>query len=240
MTLLDDDVRRQLRDAFADLQEPVKLVLFTQGKPGPGPALECDYCAETRQLLEELAALSDKLSLEVRDFVAEADTARRLGVDKIPALAVTRGGARPQDYGIRLYGLPSGYEFATLVEDIRMVSRGSAELSAQTLAELGRLTSPVHIQVYVTPTCPYCPRAVVLAHKLAIASPWVTADMVEATEFPHLANRYQVYGVPRTVINDVIHIEGALPEQQVIRQLVQVLDETQMGKLRAQWEAHLN
>lgn len=240
MTLLNDDIRRQLRDAFADLQEPVKLVLFTQGESGPGPALECDYCAETRQLVEELVALSGQLSLEIRDFVAEAAVARQLGVDKIPALAVMRGGDRPQDYGIRLYGLPSGYEFATLVEDIRMVSRGSVDLSAQTLAELERLTSPVHIQVYVTPTCPYCPRAVVLAHKLAIASPWVTADMVEATEFPHLANRYQVYGVPRTVINDVIHIEGALPEQQVIRQLIQVLDGSQMDKLRAQWEAHLN
>ncbi|MBL8056026.1 MAG: thioredoxin family protein, partial [Anaerolineales bacterium] len=95
-------------------------------------------------------------------------------------------------------------------------------------------------QVYVTPTCPYCPRAVVLAHKLAMASDWITADMVEASEFPHLANRYQVYGVPRTVIEDVVHIEGAQPEPQVISQLLQVLDDGVMSRLRRDWEASLN
>lgn len=74
-----------------------------------------------------------------------------------------------------------------------------------------------------------------LAHKLAVASDWVTAEMVEATEFPHLANRYQVYGVPRTVINEVIHIEGAVPEANLVSQLMTVMDEAAMEKLRAQW-----
>jgi predicted DsbA family dithiol-disulfide isomerase len=76
---------------------------------------------------------------------------------------------------------------------------------------------------------------VVLAHKLAVASDWVTAEMVEATEFPHLANRYQVYGVPRTVINEVIHIEGAVPEANLVSQLMTVMDEAAMEKLRDQW-----
>ena len=75
----------------------------------------------------------------------------------------------------------------------------------------------------------------VLAHNLAVASEWVTADMVEATEFPHLANRYQVYGVPRTVINEVIHIEGAMPEANLMSELMQVMDEPVMEKLRQQW-----
>ena len=74
-----------------------------------------------------------------------------------------------------------------------------------------------------------------LAHKLAVASPWVTAEMVEATEFPHLANRYQVYGVPRTVINEDIHIEGAVPEASLVSQLMTVMDDKEMDKLRAQW-----
>jgi predicted DsbA family dithiol-disulfide isomerase len=82
----------------------------------------------------------------------------------------------------------------------------------------------VQIQVFVTPTCPYCPRAVILAHALAMASEHVTAAMVEATEFPQLANRYQVYGVPRTVINDVIHVEGAVPESALIQKLMGVLN----------------
>ncbi len=220
-TFLNDDIQQQLRDAFADLDAPVKLVVFTQGEGG---ALECAMCADTRQLAEEVAALSPLLSVEVRDFVQDAEVAEQYGIDKIPAMAIVRGGDEPQDYGIRLYGIPSGYEFATLVEDIRMVSAGNPGLSAQTLAELGKLTAPVQIQVFVTPTCPYCPRAVILAHALAMASEHVTAAMVEATEFPQLANRYQVYGVPRTVINDVIHVEGAVPESALIQKLMGVLN----------------
>ena len=71
-----------------------------------------------------------------------------------------------------------------------------------------------------------------LAHKLAMASDLITADMVEATEFPHLANKYQVYGVPRTVINEVIHIEGAYPEDMLMDELMTVLDDKKMEKLR--------
>ncbi len=74
-----------------------------------------------------------------------------------------------------------------------------------------------------------------LAHKLAVASDWITAEMVEATEFPHLANRYQVYGVPRTVINEVIHIEGAVPETNLMAELMKVMDDTAMKELRSQW-----
>jgi predicted DsbA family dithiol-disulfide isomerase len=65
---------------------------------------------------------------------------------------------------------------------------------------------------------------VVLAHRLAMESEWITADMVEATEFPHLANKYQVYGVPRTVINETFHIEGAVPEPMLVNELMKVLD----------------
>ena len=237
MPILNAEVQQQVREALQDLTTPVKLVVFTQGAGG---ALECDFCAEMRQLSEEVAGLSDKLSVEVRDLVGEAEIAEVYGVDKIPALVVMQGGARPKDYGLRFYGIPSGYEFSTLIEDIRLVSRGQPELSAATREALARLAAPVRIQVYVTPTCPYCPRAVLLAHKLAMASDWITADMVEAQEFPHLANRYQVYGVPRTVIADVIHVEGAVPEAALVSRLLQVLDPAAMRELRADWEAQLN
>ena len=79
-----------------------------------------------------------------------------------------------------------------------------------------------------------------LAHKLAMASDLITADMVEASEFPHLANRYQVYGVPRTVIEDVIHIEGAVPEGMLVSRLMTVIDAEAMGQLRQEWQASLN
>ncbi|MDW8325397.1 MAG: thioredoxin family protein [Anaerolineales bacterium] len=234
MALLNAEVQQQVREILVGMKAPVKLLMFTQGGSG---TLECDFCAETRQLVEEIAALSDKISLEVRDFVADAELAEAYRIDKIPALAVLGGGPEPKDYGIRFYGIPSGYEFGTLIEDILMVSRGEPGLQAKTLDELQRLTEPVHIQVFVTPTCPYCPRAVLLAHKLALASDLITADMVEATEFPHLANRYHVYGVPRTVINEVIHIEGALPESALVPRLMTVLDKQTMERLQEEWQA---
>jgi glutaredoxin-like protein len=237
MGLLNADIQSQIKTVFAELDAPVDLVLYSQGDAG---TLECDTCSDTRALLEELAGLSDKISLDVRDLVVDAELARGHRVDKIPAIVIARGGAQPKDFGIRLYGVPSGYEFATLIEDIKMVSRGEVDLAPQTRDALAKLTKPVHIQVYVTPTCPYCPRAVLLAHKLAMASELVTADMVEATEFPYLASRYHVHGVPRTVIEDVIHVEGAMPESQLMQKLMAVLDEPAMTRLRGEFEASLN
>ncbi len=243
MSLLNAEIQDQVRQALAAMTEPVKVVLFTQGEGGGAPnigAVDCDYCTEARQLIEEVAALSDRITLEVRDFAAEAALAEQYHIDKIPALAIMADGPAPKDYGIRLYGVPSGYEFSTLIEDLLMVSQRETGLNAKTLDELKRLTQPVHIQVYVTPTCPYCPRAVVLAHRLAMASDLITADMVEANEFPHLSNKYQVYGVPRTVIDDVIHVEGAVPETALVTELLKVLDVDEMQRLHTEWEASLN
>ena len=237
MAILNDDIQTQVREALAELDAPVKLVVFTQGEGG---ALECAMCAETRGLIEEVAALSAKISVEIRDFVADSEVAETYGIDKIPAVAIVREGDAPADYGVRLFGIPSGYEFGTLIEDIRLVSSGDPALSDATLAELATLSSPVTIQVFVTPTCPYCPRAVLLAHRLAMASELVTASMVEATEFPQLSNRYQVYGVPRTVINDVIHVEGAVPESMLITKLMNVKDDAFMEKARANFEGMMN
>ena len=229
MSFLNADIQKQVREMFGDLDAPVNLVVFSQGEE----AVECEMCRETRELLEEVASLSAKLSVEVHDFVAEAETAAAYGIDKIPAIAIVRGGAEPKDYGIRLYGIPSGYEFGTLIEDINMVSKGDPGLSAKTLAVLEQLPGPIEIQVFVTPT-------VLLGHKLAMASNKVKAAMVEATEFPHLANKYQVYGVPRTVVNDVIHIEGAVPESMLMDKMAALADDGTMLRLRTQWEKNLN
>ncbi len=237
MGFLNEDVQQQVREMFADLSAPVKLVVFTQGEGG---AVECEMCRETRELAEEVASLAEQISVEVHDFVGDAETVAAYGIDKIPALAIVRGGEEAKDYGIRLYGIPSGYEFSTLIEDIVMVSSGDPGLAPKTLAALEQLPGPIQIQVFVTPTCPYCPRAVLLGHKLAMASDKVTAAMVEASEFPHLANKYQVYGVPRTVVNDVIHVEGAVPETMLLDKLAVLADGEAMQRLQTQWEKQHN
>lgn len=204
MAMISDRDKKAVGDRLSKLANPVRLVVFTQ-------EMECQYCRETRELVEELAALSDKIQVEVRDFVNDEAQARKLSVDKIPAIAVLDG--KGKDHGIRLYGIPAGYEFISLLESIEMVSKGESGLSAAGREKLKSLQEPLDLQVFVTPTCPYCPRAVVLAFRLAMESPNVTASMVEATEFPHLANKYGVSGVPHTVIGDSEQpMIGAYPE----------------------------
>jgi glutaredoxin-like protein len=149
MPLLDDRVRKQVQSALAALQRPVRMVMFTQGDGG---ALECQYCTETRELAQEVASLSDKVSVDVKDFQADEALATSYGVDKIPAIVLLADGAPPTAPGIRFYGIPAGYEFSALLEDLRLVSSGVHGLSDETVAALARLKEPVHIQVFVTPT----------------------------------------------------------------------------------------
>jgi glutaredoxin-like protein len=110
-----------------------------------------------------------------------------------------------------------------VIEDILDVSKGESGLQPKSKEAIAGLTEPLHLQVFVTPTCPYCPQAVRLAHRFAMESELITADMVEAIEFPHLANKYSVHGVPRTVINETIHQEGAAPEPLMLAKLLEAV-----------------
>jgi glutaredoxin-like protein len=212
MPLLSSEIVEQVKQELAELAGPIRMVVFTQ-------TFECQYCEETRQLVEEIAELSEQVTAEIYNFVTDKERVEELGVDKIPATAII--GA--EDYGVRFYGIPAGYEFASLLHAIKLVAAGKPELSHETLDVLAGVAEPVHFQVFVTPTCPYCQHSVMLAHQLAVASPMVRADMVEATEFPHLSIKYQVMGVPRTVINEKTHIEGAAPEPVVVEKLQEAL-----------------
>jgi len=150
----------------------------------------------------------------VLDFVEDEARAKALNIDKIPAIAVL--GPDDEDYAIRFYGIPSGYEFSTLLHSIKAASDGSTELDPSARGYLSELNKPVSFQVFVTPTCPYCPRAALLAMQMAVESDLVNADVVESAEFPELANRYNVMGVPLNVINETERIEGAAPPHMVI------------------------
>ena len=218
MTLISEKDAEHLRSEFeANLWSPVKLVMFTQ-------TIECQFCAETRQIVEEVAALSDKIAVDVYDLVTDKPTAGLYGVDKIPAIAIVRmEDGEETDYGIRFYGIPSGYEFTSIIEDILDVSSGDSGLQPKTKEAVAGIADAVHLQVFVTPTCPYCTQAVRLAHKLAMESELITADMVEAIEFPHLSNKYHVYGVPRTVINESMHQEGAVPEPMLLAKILEAV-----------------
>ena len=202
MSLIPDDKKELLKNDFKEkLVDPVKIVMFTQ-------ELECRFCSDTRQLVQDLATLNDKITAEIHDFVADAAKAKEYGIDKIPAIAIIG----KKDYGVRIYGIPYGYELQTLIEAIINVSKGKTDLSDNTKSILKEVKSPVHIQVFVTLTCPHCPVAAAVAHKLAIESDLVKADVIETSEFPDLAMKYNVIGVPKIVINEKIEFVGAFNE----------------------------
>lgn len=150
MALLSDKDRDFLKGKFeAELKGDLHITFFTQGESGLAvPGQECAVCKDTHQLLEEVAALSDKLHLKVLDFVADGAKAQEYGVDKIPATLLSSGDGQR----IRFFGHPSGYEFAVLIEDLLSLSKGSSGLSAGIQEQLKGLTKPIHIQVFVTPT----------------------------------------------------------------------------------------
>jgi glutaredoxin-like protein len=207
--MIDERTAEKARELLGTLVKPVRLVVFTQ-------EYECTYCQQNVELVRDIAGLSDAISHEVHQFEKEEGPVKKLGIDKIPAIAVTSDG---EDLGIRFFGIPSGYEFVSLLDAIRTVSTGNHELSDDTIAKVRALERPVHIQVFVTPTCPHCTKSVVLAHRIAFVSKQVTSDMVEAMEFPHLAQKYSVSGVPRSVINEEHFIEGAVPEKAYVERI---------------------
>jgi glutaredoxin-like protein len=216
--LLNEGVTQQVKQAFEQLQEPVQVLFF-------GKKSGCEYCDDTCQLIEEVVGLSDKLSLHVYDLDDDAALAKTYKVDKAPGLVITGGGgAQTVDYGVRISGIPAGHEFTSLIHDLLLVSSRDSGLGDSTRQFLDGLTQPVHLQVFVTPTCPYCPQAVVLAHRMAMQSPWVEAEMVEAMEFPELAERFGVSGVPQTTINfGAGTVVGAVPEDYLVEEIRQAL-----------------
>ncbi len=214
MDILSPDVKEATRKKLSsEMVNRVRILFFTQEPsrlvlPDRLQGEECLYCRETRQLLQEVSSLSDKVELVVYDFVSDRAKADEFGVDKIPGIIIQG----EKENGIRIFGIPSGYEYMSLLEAIIDVSRDKTNLSEKTKNALASLDKEVRIQVFVTPTCPYCTFAVRLAHQFALESPRIRGEMVEAAEFPHLVQKYQVLGVPKTVINETVFIEGAVAE----------------------------
>ena len=222
MGLLGAADQERLRERFAGMRRPVRLLFFTQ-------TLGCETCLQARQILDELPLLSSQVTIEEVNFVLEPDKAKQYDVDRVPAVAIVGQdelGAE-RDSKIRFLGAPSGYEFASLIQAVLLVGGVAGTLSAESLTRVAAVSSPVTVRVFTTPTCPHCPRAVSVAHEMAFANPNITAFAVEATEFPDLARRYQVTGVPKTVVSaagdagdpaDAIEILGALPPDDFVAQ----------------------
>lgn len=217
--LLNEDIRSQVKEAFNQLEQPVEVLFFGQQE-------DCEYCDQTLQLVKEVSSLSDQILVSQYDVDKDSDLAEQYNVDKTPGLVIaSRENDEVVDYGVRFAGVPAGHEFSSLIQDIILVSGRDSKLSPGTRDLLSKLEKPVSLQVFVTPTCPYCPQAVILAHQMAMESPFVQAEMVEATEFPELSSKHGVSGVPQTTINDGAgNVVGAVPEQQLFAEILRSIN----------------
>jgi len=217
MTLIQPKEREFIAKEFSQkLVNDVKIVVFTQEIP-------CSFCRDTVEVAQELASISPKIKVEIYDFVKDQMKVKEYRIDKIPAMAIV--GAK--DYGVRFYGVPAGYEFTSLIGSITDVSRGESGLSQKTKDLLRTIDQSVHIQVFVTPTCPFCPAVVRLAHRLAIESDMIWADMIEANEFVPLTQKYGVMGIPKIVVNEKIEVGGAVSEDLLVGHIMHALSQQQ-------------
>ncbi len=203
--LLGLDVRAQIKDIFEkEFKEPVTVKVFSQ-------AIGCESCQTVEELLKELAEVAgeERIRYEVHSPVLEKELAERYGVDRLPTIVIEGD----RDYGIRYIGLPAGLEFSTLVQGILQVSKRKPNLSEKTLELLKQVDIPIELMVFVTTSCGYCPSAAVMAYNFALASDYITAKVIDASENQDLAERFQVVGVPKIVINNgVAEFVGAQPE----------------------------
>jgi glutaredoxin-like protein len=228
MALLGEEDRAILEERFSqEMDREVELLFFSRGSyhqqeviefpaemAGEDQDLIPQACGISYQLYREVAALSPRLTLTLQDLDTPAglQAALDLGLDPLmlPAMAFR---AESMAGRSRFLGIPVGYEFATLIENVIDLSRNASNLSSETRAALAALNQPAQIRVFVTPTCSFCPSAVRMAHQMAMFSPHITADIIEANEFQELAERFYVYGVPKIIVNEKVEFEGAVPEK---------------------------
>ncbi len=208
--MLTEKDREIIKKRLEEMENPVKILLFSQ-------RINCEFCEPTEELIKEVVELSPKLSVEIISPLENEELSKKYGIDKIPAIGLV--GER--DYGIRFFGIPAGYEFATLLESIILVSKGKTKFKSSNREKIKEINVPLKIQVFVTPSCPYCPSAVLLANQAAMENSNISAFGVEVSEYPEMASLYKIASVPKTVINDALEFVGAVSEDQFVEYLLQ-------------------
>ncbi len=211
MAKIDQEEKAKIKELFGkNLKDDVNLLFFTKDE-------DCQYCGDTEEILEEVTGLDEKVSFE--KYKLESDKAEEYGVDRAPAIIFLNEDG--SDSGLHFYGIPSGYEFTSLIEDILDASdRDRIDLSDNIKEQLKAIDEEITLQVFITPTCPYCPRAVRVAHQMALLNPNIRGEMVEAIEFEELSASYNVSGVPKTVINHGADEQvGAVPAKTILSKI---------------------
>jgi len=202
MSLLNEQISEQLKTIFADMKNDMTLAVFT--KQG-----ECETCEDTLSYMREIEALSDKIHLETLDIEADKVRAEAYNVQMVPSIVLLND--KKEHLGIKFNGIPAGHEINSFIPAILEVAGSGEALPEELVKQVKALEKPVNIKVFVTLSCPHCAGAVQKAHKLALESPMIDAEMVEAQTFHELSDKFNVSSVPKIVINDQYEFVGNQP-----------------------------
>ncbi|MEM3948350.1 MAG: thioredoxin family protein [Zestosphaera sp.] len=214
--LSKEDVE-ELEATLKDMRNPVDVYTFVDSK--------CRYCANTVRLIDVISNASPVASgarlvrhVLVRREADEEGLFRKFRISRVPTIAMLDG-------FIKYLGMPAGEELRGFIETVIRLSTGDSGLSAQTAGEISKLRGPVQVDVVVTPTCPYCPYAALLANMFAFESfragnKVVTSNVVEAYENPDIADKYGVVSVPMIAINEEVEFVGVPYEDQLLERIV--------------------
>lgn len=193
---IDEPTKLQLQQILSGLDHEVTLHLFTDGA-------ECLFCNDTKDLVNKISALSEKIKVVPHEGPPKKGK-NPLGVQRTPAI-VMHG---VEEYKVKYFGIPVGHEFGAFVTGIVDVSTRAITLTSEFADDIKAIAKPVNVKVFTTPQCPYCPQMVRLTWQAAILNPLIEGEVYESLEFQDLVKRYEVFGTPKTVINDKIMLEG--------------------------------
>lgn len=194
---------------FERLKHSVKLVFFTHES-------HCAHCGEARKLFSQIASVTRKIEFEAYNFAIDVDKDREYGISAVPSVAIIG----EKDFGIRYYGCPRGIELINFLDDIVYISRGENTLPLRAAELLRALNRKTELKIFISPTCPYSLPLVKTAIKLAIASERINVDIIDAGDFLETGEKYNVRGVPMTVVNEQKSFYGALDEEEYIKRVL--------------------
>jgi glutaredoxin-like protein len=210
---MDDATKGQVIELFTGMVNDVTAHLFLEER-------DCLYCNDVKDMVDQLAELSDKLSVVEHKGSLDSGVAKEWGVEYHPAIMLHG----KDKYNVKFYGIPAGHEFGALVGSIIDVSTGTAPLPPDVIEDIVSIDKPINIKVFVTPQCPYCPDMTRLAHQASILNPMISSEMIESLEFQELTAKYGVFGVPKTIINETTMIDGLAPVEMFVEKLFESVD----------------
>lgn len=186
------------------MKEPVRILFFRGPRDEKqGEDLACTYCYAMDEILKDLSETSDLIQIDRIDYAKDHPLVLKHQIERIPAIVLLDPDGN--DPGVRFFGVTSEQEFTPLIEDVAQLSGKDHSLYWEISQRLDEgMQGPVHIRVFVTVSCPYCPEMVRLSHQLAMIYPEITAEMIEVAEFQNVARKFNVMTVPLVTFNDTI------------------------------------